>query len=142
MSVEREYPLRGSLFERIREAADPSLRRRSKETLLRSVRRNLHNVLNTRSGSCHGSPELGITDLNDDSLASSDFRNEVQNAISACILRYEPRISEVKVMAAAEDSYAPLELRFHILAYLNFSNSQDVLEFDILLDTHQHWLVE
>lgn len=63
-----------SLFERIREAANPPSYQNTKEALIRSIRRNLRQVLNTRSGSCYGSPELGITDLNDESLASSDFR--------------------------------------------------------------------
>ncbi|MCZ5700909.1 type VI secretion system baseplate subunit TssE [Escherichia coli] len=52
---------------------------------MRSIRRNLRQVLNTRSGSCYGSPELGITDLNDESLASSDFRREIRKSISQCI---------------------------------------------------------
>lgn len=57
----------GSLFERIREAANPPSYQNPKEALIRSIRRNLRQVLNTRSGSCYGSPELGITDLNDES---------------------------------------------------------------------------
>lgn len=50
----------GSLFERIREAAKPSVRRKPEEALLRSIQSNLRNVLNTRSGSCYGSPELMV----------------------------------------------------------------------------------
>ena len=142
MMMERELRCAGSLFERIREAAESPLHRRPKEALLRSVLNNLHNVLNTRSGSCYGSPELGITDLNDSALASGDFRIEIQNAISNCVLRNEPRISDVSVTAVAEDGYAPLELRFHIVATMGFSDSRDVLEFDILLDNHSHWRVE
>ncbi|MGG5839032.1 type VI secretion system baseplate subunit TssE, partial [Huaxiibacter chinensis] len=53
----------GSLFERIREAANPPSYQNPKEALVRSVRRNLQQILNTRSGSCYGSPELGIGDL-------------------------------------------------------------------------------
>lgn len=140
MKTEREAG--GSLFDRIGEAAEPPARRRSKEALLRSVLGNLQNVLNTRSGSCYGSPELGIADLNDDSLASGELRNEISKAISHCILRYEPRISDVTVAAIREDRHAPLELRFHIVAFVYFSDSRDVLEFDILLDNHQHWRVE
>lgn len=75
----------GSLFERIREAANPPSYQNPKEALIRSIRRNLRQVLNTRSGSCYGSPELGITDLNDESLASSDFRREIRKSISQCI---------------------------------------------------------
>ncbi|GDX07321.1 type VI secretion system baseplate subunit TssE [Buttiauxella sp. A111] len=142
MMMERESGCAGSLFERIREAAESPLRRKPKQALLRSVLNNLQNVLNTRSGSCHGSPELGITDLNDSVLVSGDFREGIKNAISNCVLRFEPRISDVNVTAVAEDGYAPLELRFHIVATMDFSDSRDVLEFDILLDNHQHWRVE
>ncbi|EDV9708688.1 type VI secretion system baseplate subunit TssE [Salmonella enterica subsp. enterica] len=131
-----------SLFERIDEAVKPPLRRPPKAALLHSVRNNLRNVLNTRSGSCYGSPELGIADFNDESLGSLNIRDWMVQAIRNCILRYEPRISDVVVAATAEDSHAPLDLCFHIVAYLDFNDRQDVLEFDILLDNHQHWNVE
>ncbi|EOF5384273.1 type VI secretion system baseplate subunit TssE [Salmonella enterica] len=132
----------GSLFERITEAANPRSYQNPKEALVRSVRRNLQQILNTRSGSCYGSPELGMIDLNDDTLASSDFRREIRNTISACILHYEPRIAHAVVTAALPDEYAPLELRFHIVATIDFSEARDVFEFDILLDNHQQYRVE
>ncbi|WP_330983253.1 MULTISPECIES: type VI secretion system baseplate subunit TssE [Enterobacterales] len=140
MITERESG--GSLFERIRESAKPPSRQRAKAILLHSVRNNLRNVLNTRSGSCHGSPELGIADFNDESPDSVGIRGWMVESIKTCILRYEPRISDVVVTGRAEDSHAPLDLCFHIVAYLDFSDRQDVLEFDILLDNHQHWCVE
>ncbi|KFB99223.1 hypothetical protein GTGU_04225 [Trabulsiella guamensis ATCC 49490] len=40
------------------------------------------------------------------------------------------------------DGYCSLELRFHILAQVDFEDAVDVLEFDILLDSHQHFQVE
>lgn len=140
MITERESG--SSLFERIREAAIPPSRQRPKAALLRSVWETLRNVLNTRSGSCYGSPELGIDDFNDQSPDSMNIRDWMVQAIRECILGYEPRISEVSVVAVAEDASMPLELRFHIVATIDFSNSQDVLEFDILLDNHRHWRVE
>ena len=140
MITERESE--GSLFDRIYEAAKPPSRQRPKAALLRSVRNNLRNVLNTRSGSCYGSPALGIADFNDESPDSLNIRDWIVMAIKNCILSYEPRISSVVVTTATEDNHAPLDLRFHIMAYLNFRDSQDVLEFDILLDNHQHWCVE
>lgn len=131
-----------SLFERIAEAAKSPSRRRPKAALLHSVRHNLRNILNTRSGSCYGSPDLGIADFNDESSDYHNIRGWMVQVIQNCILCYEPRISDVVVTAATENSYAPLELRFHIVAYLDFSDRQDVLEFDILLDNRQHWCVE
>ncbi|HBB6760813.1 TPA: type VI secretion system baseplate subunit TssE [Citrobacter amalonaticus] len=132
----------GSLFERIGEATKPSSRQRPKAALLHSVRDNLRNILNTRSDSCYGSPDLGIADFNDESPDRQNIREWIVQAIQNCILRYEPRISDVAVTAATEDSHAPLELRFHIVAYLHFSDRQDVLEFDVMLENRQHWCVE
>ncbi|MGL5700403.1 MAG: type VI secretion system baseplate subunit TssE [Kluyvera sp.] len=130
-----------SLFDRICEAANTISH--PQEALLYSVRNNLRNVLNTRSGSCYGSPALGIVDFNDDRAADSiPLRERAVLAIKNCILRYEPRISDVVVTAAAEESHAPMDLRFHIVAQVNFSDLREVLEFDILLDNHQHWRVE
>lgn len=140
MITERESG--SSLFERIREAAITPSQQRTKAALLRSVRETLRNVLNTRSGSCYGSPELGIDDFNDQSPDSMNIRDWMVQAIRECILGYEPRISDVSVAAVAEDASMPLELRFHIVATIDFSNSRDVLEFDILLDNHRHWRVE
>lgn len=137
-----EWETGGSLFERIREAAKPPARRKPKEALLCSIQNNLRNVLNTRSGSCHGSPELGIIDFNDDALASQNLRAVTAKVIRECILRYEPRIADIAVTAGAQDEYAPLELRFHIVAHMDFHGSRDILEFNILLDNHQHWSVE
>ena len=138
----REREAGGSLFERIREAAKPPVRRKPKEALLRSVRNNLRNVLNTRAGSCHGSPELGIPDFNDESLASQNLKGATARIIRQCILRYELRITGITVTAGAQDENAPLELRFRIVAYVDFHGSRDILEFSILLDNHQHWSVE
>lgn len=130
-----------SLFDRICEAANTISH--PQEALLYSVRNNLRNVLNTRSGSCYGSPALGIVDFNDDRAADSiPLRERAVLAIKNCILRYEPRISDVVVTAAAEESHAPMDLRFHIVAQVSFSDLREVLEFDILLDNHQHWRVE
>ncbi|EGT3575900.1 type VI secretion system baseplate subunit TssE [Citrobacter amalonaticus] len=140
MITERESG--SSLFERIGEAAKPSSRQRPKAALLHSVRDNLRNILNTRSDSCYGSPDLGIADFNDESPERQNIREWIVQAIKNCILHYEPRISDVLVKTSAEDIHVPLELRFHIVAYMNFSDGRDVLEFDILLDNHQHWCVE
>lgn len=140
MITEREFG--GSLFERIGEAAKPLSNQSPKLTLLQSLRSSLQDILNTRSGSCYGSPDLGLPDLNDESLASMNIQDITARIVRKSILRYEPRISDVTIIARAQDENAPLELCFHIQVHVNFSNRQDVLEFDMLLDNHQHWRVE
>lgn len=140
--TERGIGMQGSLFERVGNAARSSRHSPSAGQLLRSIKRNLENVLNTRSGSCYGSPELGIPDLNDNSLISSDFRQEIGRGIRDCILRYEPRLADVTVDADSPDASAPQELRFHIVAQVSFNDARDVLEFEILLDNRQRYRVE
>ncbi|EBP4342223.1 type VI secretion system baseplate subunit TssE [Salmonella enterica] len=140
--MKRDIEKGGSLFDRIGEAATPKRARRAGVSLLHSISDSLHNILNTRSGSCAGSPELGIADLNDDALASGNFRDEIARGIHDCIRRYEPRITGVTVTATSPDSYAPLTLRFHIVAQVSFHDARDVLEFDILLDNRQRYRVE
>ena len=132
-----ERSIGGSLFERISDAATLSPRRKPKMVLLRSIMQNLQNILNTRSGSCYGAPELGLPDLNDEILFSSDFRYEIERRIHGCIERYEPRITEVAV-----NTTIPEELRFHIVALVNFEVMSDVMEFDIMLDDNQRYQVE
>ncbi|EBU3150140.1 type VI secretion system baseplate subunit TssE [Salmonella enterica] len=140
--TKRDIEKGGSLFDRIGEAATPRFYRQPGLSLLHSISDSLHNILNTRSGSCAGSPELGIADLNDDALASGNFREEIARGIHDCIRRYEPRITGVTVTAVSPDSYAPLTLRFHIVAQVSFHDARDVLEFDILLDNRQRYRVE
>lgn len=142
MVVKSEEEYGGSLFERIGNAAKPLSCKNTKTELMHSIQHSLQNILNTRSGSCYGSPELGFPDLNDDSLASMNLRDMTAQIVRDCILRYEPRISGTAITARMQDENAPLELRFHILANVDFNNRGDVLEFDILLDNHQHWRVE
>lgn len=141
MIMERESG--GSLFERISEAAKSSSDKNPKVKLLQSIMINLQNILNTRSGSCHGSPELGLPDLNNDEIQGSmSIRDMTARSVRECILRYEPRISDTTVSVREQDENSPLELRFHILAHVNFNNRRDILEFEVLLDNHQHWRVE
>ncbi|WP_345769041.1 type VI secretion system baseplate subunit TssE [Citrobacter amalonaticus] len=142
MPMSRDSGFTGSLFERIAEAADPSSYQNPKEALVRSIRRNLQQILNTRSGSCYGSPELGIADLDNIASVSMNLRDTTARAIQSCILRYEPRISDATVIAVGQDENAPLELRFRIVATVSFSELKDVLEFDIVLDNHQQYRVE
>ncbi len=79
----------GSLFERMEASPARNWQGSSIHALRQSIRQNLRNILNTRSGSCRGAPELGI----DEPEGAENFRESMSLAIAQCIERYEPRIS-------------------------------------------------
>lgn len=138
MIPEHEKPA-GSLFERLE---SPPARNwqgdRNIEAFRQSIRQSLRNILNTRSGSCRGTPELGI----EEPEGSDNYRSVMSQAIVQCIDRYEPRISHSEVRAVLPLVACPQEITFHITAWVTFNDIDDVLEFDMAPDGSQHYRVE
>lgn len=131
-----------SLFERI-EGESASYSRSSQiESLQISIKRNLRNILNTRPGSSQSTLQLGVIDLNDATASSADFRKTIENAIQHCIEHFEPRVKHADVEAVSSDGYNPMDLNFHIVAYIDFNGLRDVVEFNMQLDNHHHYKVD
>lgn len=130
--------LSGTLFERIRHAGESNLHNANGKMFRQSICRNLQNILNTRYGSCQSSPELGIIDFNDVSTFTADFRTVVTQTIKDCILRYEPRITQVDVSTVSHRN-TQLDLHFHLFVWVSLDGIRDMLEFDLSLDNHQHF---
>jgi len=135
---ERERPA-GSLFERLENPPARNWRGGSNiEAFRQSIRHSLRNILNTRSGSCRGTPELGI----EEPEGSDNYRIAMSRAIVQCIECYEPRISHTEVRAVLPLAASPHEITFHITARVTFNGIDDVLEFDMAPDGSQHYRVE
>lgn len=134
--------LAGTLFERIRNTDGRAGRKTNATTLRQSICQNLQNILNTRYGNCQGTPGLGIVDFNDAASPTTDFYLAITSTIRDCILHYEPRISSVEVSAVTAESNSPLDLRFHVVATVNTGGIRDTLEFNMSLDTHQHFKMD
>lgn len=130
--------LSGTLFERIRRTGKSTYHNGNAKTFRQSICRNLQNILNTRYGSCQGTPELGIIDFNDASAFTADFWTVVTQAIKDCILRYEPRITQVDVTTTSNRN-TQLDLYFHLTVWVNLDGIRDMLEFDLSLDNHQYF---
>lgn len=128
----------GSLFERIRRAGDSVIHNASAKAFRQSICNNLQNILNTRYGSCQGTPELGIIDFNDAASSITDFATAISGAIRDCILRYEPRVKQVTVSTAARQNTS-LDLHFHLTVWVSLNGISDVLEFDLSMDNHQYF---
>ncbi|AXF75023.1 type VI secretion system baseplate subunit TssE [Erwinia tracheiphila] len=128
-----------SLFDRIQGQRIGTSRRSRINDLLLSIKQNLNQTLNAHPGACQSAPELGVTDLNDATATASDFRKVIEGAVQQCIVRYEPRLSQVRVQAGQIDDSDPLTLNFHIVARIDFDDMDDVVEFNIQLDSQQHY---
>ncbi|EHB3782769.1 type VI secretion system baseplate subunit TssE [Salmonella enterica] len=137
MIPERERPA-GTLFERMENPPARNWRGGSSMDAFRqSIRRSLRNILNTRSGSCRGTPELGI----EEPEGADNYRSAMSRAIVQCIERYEPRISHAEVRAVIPQTAGPQDMTFHITAWVTFNEIDDVLEFDMAPDGSQHYRV-
>ncbi|ENC3011450.1 type VI secretion system baseplate subunit TssE [Escherichia albertii] len=128
----------GSLFERME--APPTRRQQgsSSHMLRQSIRQNLRNILNTRSGSCRGAPELGINEPE----GADNFRESMSRTIAQCIERYEPRVSQAEVQAVMTSASSPLGMTFHITAWVTFNDTHEVFEFDMAPNGSQHYRVD
>lgn len=134
----REKPA-GSLFERLENPPARNWREGSNiEAFRQSILHSLRNILNTRSGSCRGTPGLGI----EEPEGSDNYRSAMSQAIVQCIERYEPRISHAEVRAILPQAASPQEIIFRITAWVTFNDIDDVLEFDMAPDGSQHYRVE
>lgn len=120
-----------SLFERILQ--DQTNQHIEKDPLS-SVKRNLKQVLNVRPNSCQSAKELGVIDLNDATMNTTELNSLICESIKTCIEKYEPRISIAQVNAKPDEN-DPLTLCFSVTAYIN----EQKIEFDIRLDREQQY---
>ncbi|THD47851.1 type VI secretion system baseplate subunit TssE [Enterobacteriaceae bacterium ML5] len=138
----RKRDVSASLFERIEGENAVFSHSVQIERLQKSIKRNLRNILNARPGSCQSTLELGVIDLNDATATSADFRKTVENAIQECIEHFEPRVKKAVVQAVNNDGYNPMDLNFHIVAHVEFNGLRNVVEFNMQLDNHHHYLLD
>jgi len=68
-----------------------------------SISEHLQILLNTREGLSVTNPDYGLPDLTDIVHMLPDGVHALQNAIRDVILKYEPRLSKVKVRFAPSD---------------------------------------
>lgn len=83
----------GSLFDRMTRGEEGA--RMSEDE---SIRLHLLRLLTARQGSVQALPDYGLPDLNDLTLSRAELISETCRAVQACIRRYEPRLTEVRVV--------------------------------------------
>lgn len=122
-----------SLFERL---ADETANRSGvgrEECVTQSVAAHLAKMLSIRAGSVQTLPDYGLPDLNDMNLSLYDALVQTRYAIERFIGSYEPRLSEVKVVAKPQGDDR-LRMSFAIEGFLDIGGTRRPARFVALLD--------
>ncbi|OCG49106.1 hypothetical protein A9G35_12625 [Gilliamella sp. Choc5-1] len=129
-----------SLFDRIHTESDQNDYQFDK-TCLDSIKFNLSRILNSRPGGCQSSYSMGVVDLNDATMNSSEIKAEICREIKNCIEKYEPRIMQVTVIARANDSNL-LTMQFTIQAIVKDEFGTNNIEFKVYFNDRQRYFFE
>lgn len=144
--VARDQPLVPSVLDRLLDD-EPTARRetpRSRTQVLRelrqSVRRDLENLLNTRSRAISWPEDLedldlslvnyGIPDVTGMSFQGQRSREELRRVIQRVIEHFEPRLRSVEVEMLDPAEPVDRRLRFRIRAMLEVEPAPEPLTFD------------
>lgn len=144
--VDKQQPLQPSVLDRLLDN-NPSVQRetpRQGAMVLReieaSVRRDLENLLNTRTRCLSIPTELtelrrsvldyGIPDPTGHNLATRERQSEFLTELEAVIERYEPRFKDVTVRLLDPENSVERTLRFRIEATMQASEGPEKLKFD------------
>jgi type VI secretion system protein len=126
----------GSLFERLiidEEDLDPPTDLDPLNAKVRSIKRHLVRLLNTRVGGAAASPTLGVTDFNDSTVESNDMAKHIAHSIQTCINEFEPRVS-VESVTNVPDPDRPLNLQFKIITSMYVGEKKQKVQIDLLME--------
>jgi type VI secretion system lysozyme-like protein len=129
----RARSMAGSLFDRLlidEEEMPLDWGIETTDARVRSIKRNLGRILNTRAGGAASNPSLGISDFNDGVLQSNDPAKHISASIRDCILTNEPRISDVEV-EHVPDPDKPLSLNFSVVASIIVAGRKEQIRVDL-----------
>ena len=113
---------------------DQSERSRIK-ILERSITDHLRYMLNTRQGSVQIADDYGIEDFtNLISEFSSSSIEEIQNSVRSVILKYEPRLSDIRVIYQENRKNFTNGLAFRLESIVRFKESEIPVVFETILE--------
>lgn len=99
-----------------------------------SILQHIQKLLNVRQGSVDMLFDYGLPDFNDLSNRFPYAINEIKKEITACIKKYEPRLTQIRVNHV-QDEDDPLFLRYDITAKLVINHNKTNIWFETVLDT-------
>jgi type VI secretion system protein ImpF len=148
--TELDRTVRPSLFDRLtdeapREPADRSISQaESALAYRRSVQRDVEDLLNTRRsivpvpGGCsevrHSVHEYGIADSTGVAVGTTEGRRRLTDEVRDALVRFEPRMTNIRVTLVETTQLGAQQVRFSILATLLMDPSPEQVVFDTVLE--------
>lgn len=134
-----------SLFERLSlESEDVRLEEIADKTPLHqkvgSIKRNLVQLLNARSGATLSNYDFGLKDFNDCAMGSADMLREVTQNVRNVIVEYEPRLGNVEVNIGHEAVSNAIHLQVTAVVTLANDDAESV-ELSLALIDGRHFKV-
>lgn len=123
----------GSLFEKL--AGIPATRKNldDEAAITLSVAGHLAKMLSTRAGSVQTLSDYGLPDLNNLNLSLYDVLQQSRVHIEQFIERYEPRLSDVKVISLPR-THDPLNLSFIVEGLIEVNGIKKEVSFTAALN--------
>ena len=125
------------LFERIRNKEQPPKepQQSSIKILENSITSHLRNMLNTRQGAVEIAEDYGIPDFTN---FLSDFNprtiEDIQNSVRQVILKYEPRLSDIRVVHQEDKNKVTSGLTFRLESTIKYKESKVPVVFETILE--------
>ncbi|MFO7704957.1 MAG: type VI secretion system baseplate subunit TssE [Halopseudomonas sp.] len=123
----------GSLFERLAGESGKRSGLSVDQAIVASIAAHLAKMLSTRAGSVQALPDYGLPDLNDMRLSLHDSLQQARLAIEGFIEAYEPRLSQVRVVALPRE-HDPLSLSFALQGRLDVDGQRRTVSFTARLN--------
>ena len=102
--------------------------------LIRSIKRNIELVLNSKEGGTLCSPGFGLKDFNDATATTKSLSQTIVANIRSSLERYEPRVRITRI-EYIHDAYDVLQLNFRITCVVLLKQKNELTELNIILDS-------
>ena len=102
--------------------------------LIRSIKRNIELVLNSKEGCTLCAHDFGLKDFNDATATTKSLSQTIVANIRSSLERYEPRVRITRI-EYIHDAYDVLQLNFRITCVVLLKQKNELTELNIILDS-------
>ncbi|OOF41276.1 MULTISPECIES: type VI secretion system baseplate subunit TssE [Rodentibacter] len=102
--------------------------------LIRSIKKNIELVLNSKEGCTLCAPDFGLKDFNDATATTHSLSQTIISDIRSSLDRYEPRVRITRI-EYIPNIYDVLQLNFRITCIVLLRQKNELTELNIILDS-------